>query len=158
MTAVAPILGFFEVAIWLLAIGQVMGNVSNVACYLAYGVGFALGNYLGILIEEKVAAGTVGIRIITQRKTARLPLALEDHGYGVTTVEAQGGKGPVTMMYAVVPRKRLGHVVSLINRYNPHAFYSIEGIRTFDGGNQPSAIPVRNWWQRRSRRGRRKGK
>ena len=34
---IAPVIGFFEVIIWLLAIGQVMNNISNVACYIAYG-------------------------------------------------------------------------------------------------------------------------
>jgi uncharacterized protein YebE (UPF0316 family) len=31
----APILGFVEVLIWLVAIGQVMQNLTNFACYLA---------------------------------------------------------------------------------------------------------------------------
>ncbi|HER42916.1 MAG TPA: hypothetical protein ENO08_00460, partial [Candidatus Eisenbacteria bacterium] len=44
---IAPILGFFEVLIWLLAIGQIMRNLSNFMCYIAYGTGFALGTYMG---------------------------------------------------------------------------------------------------------------
>jgi uncharacterized protein YebE (UPF0316 family) len=49
----AAFLGFFEVIIWLLAITQIMQNLTNIFCYLAYGAGFATGNYLGMLIEEK---------------------------------------------------------------------------------------------------------
>ena len=43
----APIIGFFEVIIWLLAIRIIMQNLSNFMCYIAYGAGFAMGNYAG---------------------------------------------------------------------------------------------------------------
>jgi uncharacterized protein YebE (UPF0316 family) len=49
----APIIGFFEVIIWLLAIGQVMNNLTNFVAYIAYGAGFASGTYIGMIIEEK---------------------------------------------------------------------------------------------------------
>jgi uncharacterized protein YebE (UPF0316 family) len=37
----APLFEFFEVLIWLLAIGQIMKNLTNVICYQAYAGGFA---------------------------------------------------------------------------------------------------------------------
>jgi uncharacterized protein YebE (UPF0316 family) len=46
----APVVGFFEVLIWLLAIGQIMKNLSSPLCYVAYAGGFAAGNYIGIVI------------------------------------------------------------------------------------------------------------
>ncbi|MBM3316827.1 MAG: hypothetical protein FJY75_03145, partial [Candidatus Eisenbacteria bacterium] len=57
MRYLAPLLGFFEVLIWLLAIGQIMQNLSNWACYLAYATGFALGNFTGLWIEGRLAMG-----------------------------------------------------------------------------------------------------
>ena len=44
----APVVGFFEILIWLLAIGQIMKNLSNPACYIAYAGGFAMGNFVGM--------------------------------------------------------------------------------------------------------------
>jgi uncharacterized protein YebE (UPF0316 family) len=41
----SPLIGFFEILIWLLAIGQIMKNLSNPVCYIAYAGGFAMGNY-----------------------------------------------------------------------------------------------------------------
>ena len=55
----APIVGFFEVHIWLLAIGQIMKNLSNPICYLGYAGGFAMGNYVGMHIAEKLSLGVV---------------------------------------------------------------------------------------------------
>jgi len=49
----AAVLGFFEVLVWLVAITQIMQNLTNVLCYLAYGAGFAVGTYVGMIIEEK---------------------------------------------------------------------------------------------------------
>ena len=69
MKYLAPILGFFEVIIWLLAISQIMQHLDNVLCYVAYGLGFAMGNYLGIVLEEKMSIGTVLIRVIPQKET-----------------------------------------------------------------------------------------
>ncbi|MDD1706274.1 MAG: DUF5698 domain-containing protein, partial [Methanoregulaceae archaeon] len=66
---IAPVIGFFEVIIWLLAIGQVMNNVTNVASYIAYGGGFAAGTLLGMTVEERLSLGTVVVRVISNEDT-----------------------------------------------------------------------------------------
>jgi uncharacterized protein YebE (UPF0316 family) len=53
----APALGFIEVLIWLLAIGEIMKNLANPACYVAYAGGFATGNYVGIYINQRLSLG-----------------------------------------------------------------------------------------------------
>ena len=53
MKYIAPFLGFFEVIIWLLAVGQIMQHLDNWLCYVAYGAGFAMGNFIGITLEER---------------------------------------------------------------------------------------------------------
>jgi uncharacterized protein YebE (UPF0316 family) len=53
----APVIGFFEVLIWLVAITQVMQNLNNIASYLAWALDCSGGNYLGIVLEEKIALG-----------------------------------------------------------------------------------------------------
>jgi len=44
----APILGFFETLIWLIAIGQVMNNLTTWTCYLAWAGGYSAGIFAGI--------------------------------------------------------------------------------------------------------------
>jgi len=159
--AVAPVLGFFEVTIWLLAIGKVMDNMKSLTfvealpSYLAYGVGFALGNYIGMWIEERMAVGMVAVRVITQRKSTRLPEELRSLGYGVTVLEGMGARGPVTIVFAVIPRKLLSRVIEMIGQYNPHAFYSVESVRSYGGGVLPPVTQGGSWlmsglrWTRR---------
>jgi len=100
----APFVGFFEVIIWLLAIGQIMQNLTNVYYYIFYAAGFATGNYVGILIEEKLSIGTVGIRIITKRDAKKLVDVLKDHKYSVSVVDGEGLTGPIKIIFAVTPR------------------------------------------------------
>ncbi len=40
---VAPVLGFFEVLIWIIAISKIMQNLDNYVNYIAYAAGFATG-------------------------------------------------------------------------------------------------------------------
>jgi len=125
----AVIVGFFEVLIWLAAIGQVMQNLSNIANYIAYAIGFSIGNYTGILIEEKISLGHNLIRIITKREGAILVDVLREEGYVVTDIDATGNQAPVKLIFTVVRRKKLKSVIDIIKKYNPRAFYTIEDMR-----------------------------
>src|ERR1700688_2352145 len=57
MKKLAAVIGLFEVAIWLFAIGQTMKNLGDLRCSAAFAIGFSLGNYLGVLIHDKLAMG-----------------------------------------------------------------------------------------------------
>src|SRR6188472_591404 len=92
----APVLGFFEVSIWLFAIGSVMKNLSDLRCALAFAAGFTCGNFLGMLIEQSLALGSVVVRTITTKDERALVDALRLANYGVTCVEGVGSTGPVT--------------------------------------------------------------
>jgi uncharacterized protein YebE (UPF0316 family) len=133
----APLIGFFEVIIWLVAIGQVMNNLTNVACYIAYGGGFAMGTLIGMLIEEKISLGLTSVRIITKEDPSRLVDYLRSQDYGVTTVDGQGATGQVKMVFSIIRRQDLFSVVEVIKKFNPAAFYSIEDIRSVSEGVFP---------------------
>ena len=127
--SLAPILGFFEVLIWIIALGQVMQNLTNPINYVAYALGFSLGNYFGIIIESKLALGQVVVRIITNKDASELIEVLRNSNFGVTNLDATGSRGPVHMIFTVIQRSKVGCVVKIINDYNPKSFYSIEDIR-----------------------------
>lgn len=125
----APIFGFFEVLIWLLAMGKIMQNLDNWLYYIAYASGFAAGNYVGLIIEERLALGYINLRIITKRDGSKLIKRLAEEGYGVTQIEATGSKGKVHVIYCTIKRKEVKDVVPVIFRYNPNAFYTIEDVK-----------------------------
>jgi len=121
---------FFSVLIWLVAITQIFNNLTRPIYYFAYAGGFAMGNLVGILIEEKVAIGTVVIRIITQKDAAELLDFLKDRGFGVTQVNARGAMGPVKIIFTIIKRKEIEKVLQIIRQLNLPAFYTIEDVRS----------------------------
>jgi len=137
MKGLASVLGFFEICIWLFAIGQIMQNLTNVGCYLAFAAGFTSGNYLGILIEKKLAIGTLVVRTITNRDAGDLIERLKLAGYGVTTIDAQGTTGPVKIVFTVIKRKELPNVVALVQAFDQRAFYAVDEIREAAAGVFP---------------------
>jgi len=152
----APILGFIEVLIWLLAIRQIFNHLTNVACYLAFAGGFAMGNYVGMLIEERLAIGLDVIRIITKKDAGELIHYLKDEGYGVTSIDAEGTTGKVNVIFTIVNRKEVGKVVKIINKFNPKAFYSVEEIRAVSEGVFPpceSSLKSSLWSFRKGKEG-----
>jgi uncharacterized protein YebE (UPF0316 family) len=135
---IAPIIGFFEILIWLLAIGQIMKNLSNPACYVAYAGGFAMGNFVGIWIAEKLSLGVVLIRVVTKKDASGLVGYLKSADYGVTSVDGHGAAGEVKVVFTIVPRREAQRVVELIKRFNPKAFYSIEEVGFVEKGVFPA--------------------
>ena len=61
----APVITFFEIVIWLLAMEVVMNDLSNFANFMAFALGFATGTYIGLMIEERLSIGKVILRIVT---------------------------------------------------------------------------------------------
>lgn len=131
------IVGFFEVIIWLIAIGQVMNNLTNVVCYIAYGAGFATGTIVGMAIEERLSLGLASVRIITREDPAGLIQYLRSHNYGVTSVDGEGGRGKVKLVFTIIKRQDLPHVVDIIKKFHPNAFYSVEEVKSVAEGVFP---------------------
>lgn len=133
----APILGFFEILIWLIAISKIFENLDNWVCYFAYALGFAVGNYVGLRIEEKLALGYVKLQIITRKEALELIENLRNAGYGVTYHSAKGRNQKVSIIYSVIKRSEIKKVDQIINATNPKAFYSIEDVKFVNEGIFP---------------------
>ena len=143
----APTLGFFEVSIWLFAITQTMRNLNDGRpwewsladwyCFLAFALGFTLGNFFGILIEKKLALGSLKLHIITHARRrgagAGPPcrqLRGDDH-------RVQGAGGPVDIILTVIRRKQLPQILAIIENYDPYAFYAANELQTTSAGIFP---------------------
>lgn len=136
----APLLGFVEVFIWITVVSQIVRSANNLVAYLAYAAGFAVGNYIGMIVEEKLAIGTLVVRVFLPQDAVLLVDRLHTEGYGATCVEGQGASGPVMLIYTIVMRKELAHVVDLIQEIHPKAFFTVEELRSVQQG----IFPVRS--------------
>jgi uncharacterized protein YebE (UPF0316 family) len=137
----APLLGFFEVLIWITVVSRVMQNLDNYINYVAYAAGFATGNFVGMIIEERLAVGVQLVRVITHQKGQELVKLLNENDFGATVVEAQGAREKVALIYTIVPRNDLKAVLEIVHNFNPKVFYSIEDVRAISEGIFPSKKP-----------------
>ena len=134
--------GFWEVLIWLLAIGQIMQNLTNPMCYIAYACGFAVGNIVGITLTEKMSLGVVLVRIMTNQNANLIIDALKTGKYGVTSIDGQGAFGPTKLIFTIVQRQAVEDVIHIIKTHAPKAFYSIEEVsRVRKGKIAPRKFP-----------------
>lgn len=137
MRLLAPLVGFFEVLIWLIVIGEVLSNLTHWVNYVAYAAGFAAGNYVGMVIEHRMALGKAIVRVITRVDAEILTENLRKHKILLTVLDAAGNNGPVKVLFMVVARTQLPFVLDLVNEYNPRAVYTIEDVRFVSEGLSP---------------------
>ncbi len=138
----AAAIGFFEVLIWLVAVGKALEHLNSVVHVIGYAGGFAVGNYVGIWLEGRFALGVNVVRAVIRRpggvakaphavKAARL---LRTEGFAVTEIEGKGLRSYVDILNVVTPRRRVPNVIRIIREQDPTTFLSVEEVRSIEGG------------------------
>jgi len=62
---------------------------------------------------------------------------LGSHDYGVTSIDGEGATEKVRMIFTIINRQDLPHVVGIIKQFYPNAFYSIEEVKPVTDGVFP---------------------
>ena len=134
---IAPFLGFFELLIWVVVISEGLKNVGSMVGYIAYAAGYACGNYLGMIIEERIAIGTQLIKVFSSKDVAFLQKCLNEAGFGTTVVDGDGSAGKVKILYTVIDRKTAERAKKILVDFDPLIFYVIEDVRLVKSGIFP---------------------
>lgn len=131
----AAIIGFFETTIYVIALGKVVSGLSNPGNLLAYALGFACGNYVGISIEEKIALGNLSAQvIISGGNKEQLLEELRDKGFGVTVLKGYGKEGTRDIFNITLNRKDLEKLRQILNQYDEDAFITVSSTKPISGG------------------------
>ncbi len=125
----AMVLGFFEVLIWIMAIGEVMKNLGDFTNVLAYCTGYSLGNYIGIMLENRLAIGIVVLRIVTKKDSSELVSFLREKRYSLSVIDAEGNLGAVSVILMNIKRSHVKKIIPIVYEFNPLATYTVEDIR-----------------------------
>lgn len=144
---VAPIIGFFEVFIWVIIISQILARANDMIAYISYAGGYATGTYVGMLIESKLAFGVLLYRVYSKKEGESLVQLLSSNGYGSTLMKGQGSVGQVDVVEIVIDRKKMREIDALIKEYDANAFYVTEDIRTTQNGIFPKTATLLNRWR-----------
>ena len=127
--SLAWVLGFAQSLLFVVAIGSVLTNLNNVFTILAYAAGFATGNVVGMLIEERMAIGYLQFTIISSNRGAVIAEQLRKSGHAVTEIPARGKNGTVTMLQTNVKRKDMDNIETIVLEADPEAFVTLDEVR-----------------------------
>lgn len=124
----AALLGFFQSVIYVVAIAKVLLNMDKPVYALAYGLGFALGTFLGITIEQRVAFGQQ-VASLFSRKGIELAKGLTAAGYRVARVHAHIHDGDVEILYVGVARKHGRKLIRDASAIDANCFCVLNDVR-----------------------------
>lgn len=130
----AWLLGFFQSALWVIAITSVLSNLDNLWNVIGYAGGFATGNVVGMTIEEHLAIGFGHMRIISSRRGTAIAEAIRRAGYAATEIAGRGKDGTVAVINCSVRRRDVQDLRNQVYAIDPEAFVTIEEIRPLHRG------------------------
>lgn len=130
----AWVFGFFQSLVFISAISVVFKDLDDWTKVLAYGAGFATGNILGMMLEERLAIGHLHLRIITRGLGAELAEVLREQGYAVTEVPATGRRGSVSYLNCNVMRRDVREVTDIVEAIDEDAFITSQNVRPVERG------------------------
>lgn len=144
---IAPVIGFFEVFIWVVIISQILSRANDLVAYLCYAGGYATGTYVGMLIESKLAFGVLLYRVYTRKSGGELVKMLNENGFGATMVRGEGSVGKVDVIETVVARQQMKQIEQVIDNFDDNAFYVTEDVRTTQNGIFPKTASIFKRWR-----------
>ncbi|MBE2269467.1 MAG: DUF2179 domain-containing protein [Anaerolinea sp.] len=130
----ASVLAFFEALLFAVSIGSVANDLNNVLNLAAYCGGFAIGSYVGMVIERRFITSFMTVNIIASERGHDIALALRKAGYGVTETTGEGHEGKVTMLRSVVINRDVPKLVSVVRATHEQAFVAVEEARAVHRG------------------------
>ncbi|MEW5867986.1 MAG: DUF5698 domain-containing protein [Chloroflexota bacterium] len=125
----AWVLGFFQAAIFVMAISSVLKDLDNLLNVLGYAAGFATGNVVGMLIEERLAIGHAQLSIVSPRFGPAIAERMRQEGYAITEIPARGRDGTVSLLTCSVLRKNVDRVHDIVKQIDVSAFITAEDVR-----------------------------
>jgi len=130
------IIGFFEVMIWLYIISTVLvGIQQDPIRMVVYALGFASGNYLGCMLEERLALGILTINVIASKNNGmKLAEILREKHIGVTLMDAEGLHEVKKILIIHAKRKRKCEIIRMIENSGLEAVVSVNDTKTVYGG------------------------
>lgn len=131
------IIAFFDIIIWLFITGTVLqGFQEDFMRVVVFALAFAIGNYLGSTLEEKLAFGLCSIQLIVPegKQSDELVEELRENGFAVTIIEGKGKDGYREIMYLHLTRKRIPDAVRIIKTYVENAVIVINDVKSVRGG------------------------
>lgn len=134
---IGSILAFFEVLIWIIVVSSVLNNITEDPLKIViYCTAFAIGNYLGVIIENKLAVGLSSLQAIVPTESGvKIASILRDSNFGVTVIDGKGIENTKRdIIIVMLKRKRINEAISIIHKELPTALITVNDVKRLHGG------------------------
>lgn len=115
--------------------------------YISYAAGYASGNFVGIIIEQRIAFGIILCRIYTRKNGGELVSIFNANNFGATLLEATGSVEKIQIIETVIERKEMKKVEKLVIEFDPDVFYVVEDVRVKQRGIFPKTRSLMSRWR-----------
>ena len=130
----SSILAIFESLVFAVAIGSVVSNLGNIANLTAYVMGYAIGGYLGLVVEDRLIQKYVAVHVISPHSAHEIAQAIRDAGYGATENWGMGASGEVGSVTSVVVHMQVKAISEIVRKVDSDAFVMMEELRGISRG------------------------
>ena len=131
------IISFFEVMLWVFLVATVLDGITEDPIKIVvYAAGFAVGQFVGSLIEIKIGIGTTKIELITLAEDGeKLAKYLrEEENVAVTVMDGMGMNHPRKILITYLPRFKIKKAVQIIKEKCENVVITIEDVKPIYGG------------------------
>lgn len=120
---VVSAIAFVQIIVYTLGASQAFKYVSNPVVLFFYACGFAAGNFIGMIIDDKLSSDSIFALVVTEHDEWTLADQLRARGFGVTTAKAYGLNGAVkAQLEIVVKKKKFLELATLIREFDSSAY------------------------------------
>ncbi len=135
---VGACIALVEVTLWLIVAAGVLANYqSDPVKMFTYAFAFALGNFMGSWLEEKLAFGLCSIQavVMSHEKSDSICAELRKNGFGVTQLVTRGMDGTDRYLIICTLRRKLSHeAIGIIQSVEPGAVITVSDVKSQRGG------------------------
>lgn len=136
------VLGFLESLVFAVALGSVVTQLGNTWNLMAYCAGFAVGTYLGMVLESRFITNFVTVTVVSADKAHEVADEIRAAGFGATELLGRGAEGFVGSVRVVIRRRDARQVLATVNKIDADAFVTMDETRAVRHGYMP-ARPTR---------------
>ena len=132
----AATIGFVEVMIWLKVASVVLVDINaHPEKMFVYALGFSLGSYIGLTIEEKLGLGYSNVEVITSPSEAIvLADAIRELGRAVTVVNGKGRDEDRVILSTYVKRRNQDVVIKKVKELDIKGMVTVTTTQKVYGG------------------------
>jgi len=129
------LLASVESLLFAFTAGLVITDLQNVPNLAAYVLGFSVGGYVGLAIEQRYLNVYHIVDIVAPEATAHeIAALLREKGHGVTEMHGEGARGHVIQLRVVAHHADVRKVIELARSIQEHLFITVEESRLIRGG------------------------